>query len=115
MVFLVLLFTAFPAKAQETATWEGKLIVGQKNSAIIYYGEESGDLVAFCFRNASKVGQAIFAKCRNGNFCKVTGQVESDPIFCNTAEAWAKRYKLGGFSDTAKIISVKSVKKVRRK
>jgi hypothetical protein len=105
-----------PAKGQTTTeTYTGKLIVGKSNSAIIYYGEQSGDLAAFCFTNNSAVGRAALSKCRNGRMCRFTGQISLTSGACGTAHDWAKRLELGGFSQTATIVSLKSVKIIGRR
>lgn len=118
ILFLLVSFVLIlPVNGQTTsaAAYEGKLIVGKRNSAIIYYGEESGDLAAFCFINKSKVGRAILSKCKNGEQCEFDGQISLSADSCNTAYNWAKSRKLGGFSQSAKIVSLKSVRKVRTK
>ena len=110
---LVLLFSILPSEAQTARfeTWQGKLIVGKLDSAIIYFGSESGDMAAFCFRNKSAVGRAVLSKCRDGQQCKFTGKLLGEASLCNTA------YKLeyANFSYTAQIVSLKSVRKINRK
>ena len=115
LLFLLILFGSILPVAAQTETWTGKLIVGKLDSAIIYYGEQSGDLAAFCFANRSTVGRAVLRKCRNGAQCQFTGRISLTGDLCGTARDWAKRLKLGGFSQTAKIMSLKSVKIIRRR
>ena len=95
--------------------YEGKLVVGKNNSAIIYYGSESGDMAAFCFINESNVGQAILSKCKDKEQCKFSGRITSEGDVCDTAYDYMNRLELGDFSATGKIVSLKSVRKVINK
>ncbi len=116
--FLLLLLLSILSSEAQTAqfeTWQGKLIVGKQDSAIIYYGSESGDRAAFCFTNKSAVGRAVLSKCRNGKQCKFSGKVLGEGSSCNTAYRFMSRFKLGGFSYTGKIVSLKSVRRINKK
>ena len=107
VVFLFLIASSFVVNAQqsETVTYEGQLQVGKSESTIVYLGEESGDLAAFCFMNKSSIGRAILSKCKNKKQCKFSGRVD-----------WSSSCSItGGFSARAKIVSLKSVKKITRK
>jgi hypothetical protein len=107
VVFLFLLAPSFVVNAQqsETVTYEGQLQVGKRESTIIYLGEESGDLAAFCFPNKSSVGRTILSKCKNKELCKFVGRVN-----------WSGSCSIsGGFSARAKIVLLKSVRKLVRK
>ncbi len=111
VVFLSLIASSFVANAQqsETVIYEGQLVVGKGESTIVYLGEESGDLAAFCFMNKSSIGRAILSKCKNKEQCKFSGRVD-----------WSKSCSISGsisgnFSARAKIVSLKSVRKLARK
>ncbi len=115
--FLLVLFLSTPTSTAQTAqteTWQGRLVVGKKDSAIIYYGSESGDLAAFCFKNKSVVGRSVLSKCKNGIQCKFSGKVLGEDSLCNTAYQFIKPYKQG-FSYTGTIISLKSVRIINKK
>ena len=107
VAFLFLIAPGFVANAQqsEKAAYEGQLQVGKHESAIIYLGDETGDLAAFCFPNRSSVGRAILSKCKNREQCKFSGRVDWNGSCSIT----------GDFSARAKIVSLKSVRKVVRK
>ncbi|HVE59690.1 MAG TPA: hypothetical protein VNB22_22960 [Pyrinomonadaceae bacterium] len=103
-ILTILLAFGLTASAQNTerVTYQGKLIVGARESIIMYLGSESGDLAGFCFPNKSSVGRTILSKCKNGQQCKFTGKVN-----------WSKSctYK-ENYSAQAGIISVTSVRKI---
>lgn len=117
LCLLLILLSILPSYAQtgKIESWEGELIVGRQDSAIIYYGSESGDMAAFCFTNKSAVGRAILSKCKDGEQCIFSGKLVGEGSLCNTAYAFMSRLKLGGFSYTAKIVSLKSVRKISKK
>jgi hypothetical protein len=108
IVLLILLTFGLNISGQDDKfyTYQGRLEVGKNESTIIYLGEESGDLAAFCFANKSAVGRLIFSKCKNGDICKITGKFD-----------FSKNCSIEGgmFSAKAGIVSVKSVKRVGRK
>ncbi len=107
VVFLFLFAPSFAANGQQTdsVTYEGQLEVGKRESTIVYLGEETGDLAAFCFTNKSSIGRAILSKCKNRGRCKFSGRVD-----------WSKSCSISGsFSARAKIVSLKSVRKLVRK
>ena len=107
VVFLFLIAPGFVANGQqsEIVTYEGQLQVGKRESTIVYLGEETGDLAAFCFMNNSSIGRAILSKCKNKEQCKFSGRVD-----------WSKSCSIsGGFSARAKIVSLKSVRKLVHK
>ena len=88
----------------ESVTYSGELQVGKTNSVILYVGMESGDYAAFCFKNSSKVGRAILAKCKNREQCQFTGEVVDGPCKVPGLEA--------SLSASGRIVSIKSVKKL---
>lgn len=107
VVFLFLIAHCFMANGQqtETVTYEGQFKVGKRESTIVYLGEETGDLAAFCFTNKSSIGRAILSRCKNKGRCKFSGRVD-----------WNSSCSIrGGFSARAKIIALKSVRKLVRK
>jgi hypothetical protein len=63
---------ATPASDSDNEPVSGELQVGKTESVILYAGEETGDYAAYCFTNASEVGRAILAKCKNKDQCEVT-------------------------------------------
>ncbi|HZH34695.1 MAG TPA: cystatin domain-containing protein [Pyrinomonadaceae bacterium] len=91
----------------ELVTYQGTLQLGKTGSAIVYVGEESGDVAAFCFTNNSEVGRAIMAACRNGGQCEFTGKVDG--------EAACKIKDERDLSASGRITSVKSVKRIAPK
>jgi hypothetical protein len=89
----------------EVVTYQGQLKTGKYESTIIYVGSESGDLAAFCFANNSRVGRTILSKCQDKGQCHFSGKVD-----------WEKPCGIkGDFSARARIISVKTVKKLVNK
>src|SRR5215203_4786850 len=104
-IAILLIVPAFgiTASAQtEPVTYQGKLIIGESESIIMYLGAESGDLAGFCFPNKSTVGRTILAKCKNGQQCKFTGKVN-----------WSTSYNYKeNFSAQARIVSVTSVRRI---
>ena len=90
------------AQNSEYVTRQGQLKIGKTESVIIYLSEETDELWGFCFRNKSAAGRAILAKCRNGEECEFTGKVNSN-LNCAPEE---------GVNGNARIISVKSVRKI---
>lgn len=85
----------------ESATFKGQLEVGKLESAIMYLGEETGDVAAFCFLNNSEAGRAVLAACKNGEQCEFTGKVDYEKV-C--------KIKAENLSASAKIVSIESVK-----
>ena len=88
----------------ESETYNGTLEVGRTGSAIVYVGEETGDVAAFCFTNNSEVGRAVLAACRNGGQCEFTGKIDY--------EAACKIKDERGLSASGKITSIESVKRI---
>ena len=115
LLFLALLILPVNGQTTRSETWEGKLVVGEEDSAIIYYGSESGDLAAFCFANNSAAGRAILAKCKHGEQCKFSGKISSVGNLCHTANEYVNRLKMGGYSFTGQIVSLNWVRKIKRK
>ncbi len=107
VVFLFLIAPSFSTNGQqsEMVTYEGQLQFGKRESTIVYLGEETGDLAAFCFTNKSSIGRTILSKCKNKELCKFSGRVNWNSS-CSIS---------GGFSARAKIVSLKSVRKLVRK
>ncbi len=107
VVLLLLLVPNLVASSQqiESVAYEGQLQVGKRESTIVYLGKESGDLAAFCFTNKSSVGRAILSKCKDGEQCKFRGRIDWN-ISCSIK---------GHFSAQAKIVSLKSVRRLVRK
>ena len=100
-MFLSLTSLTLAGKQIDFVTYQGQLQVNKNESAIIYLGDKTGDLAAFCFDNRSTAGRAILSKCKNREQCVFSGQVD-----------WGKSCDIkGNFSASAKIISVKSVKR----
>ena len=106
LLFILFLSVSIDAQTGKYETWKGKLVIGTQDSAIIYYGSESGDLAAFCFKNKSTVGRAILGRCKNGEQCQFTGKLSSNSAICNTAYKFSQ-----GYSFTGEIILIKSVRK----
>ncbi len=95
--------SAQSAGGSEPVTFEGTLEKGEKSSAIIYVGMETGDVAAFCFKNASKAGRAILKVCKNGEGCKFTGRLGAGS--CKLKDG--RR-----LSDSGPILSVSSVSRI---
>jgi len=112
LIFLILFSSSLVADGQQPdlVTYKGKLQVGKNESTIIYLGEETGDLAAFCFANKSAVGRALLSKCKNGEVCKFSGRVKWGKA-CKFKGNFSKSTEIGDFSAEAKIVSVKSVRK----
>ena len=102
-LLIVLAFVAGAfAQNAEKVIYQGQLKIGKTESIIIYLSAETDDLLGFCFRNKSRVGRAILAKCRNGQECEFTGKVD-----------WSRHCAFDeGFQSEAEIISVTKVRKV---
>jgi hypothetical protein len=62
------------AEGAEAVT--GTLQVGDKESLLLYFGEESGDYAAWCFENDSDAGRAILAAGEAGQKFEVTGKID---------------------------------------
>jgi hypothetical protein len=103
--FLLASTLAASSRLTESVAYEGQLRIGKNESTIVYLGEETGDLAAFCFSNKSSVGRAVLSKCKNGEQCKFSGRVDWK-ISCSIK---------GNFSARAKIVSIRSVRKILRK
>lgn len=58
----------------EAETFSGTLQVGKTESAILYFGEESGDYAGYCFKNNSEVGKTVLKVCKDGEKCEVIGK-----------------------------------------
>lgn len=54
----------------------GTLQVGEKESVILYFGEESGDYAGWCFENDSPAGKQILSACKDGQSVEVTGTID---------------------------------------
>ena len=66
LIFLLLLLPGFVVRGQTTEliALEGRLPFEKGESTIVYLGDETGDLAAFCFLNKSKVGRLFLSKCK---------------------------------------------------
>ncbi|MBC7912348.1 MAG: hypothetical protein H7Y30_17710 [Pyrinomonadaceae bacterium] len=95
------------AFAPESETYAGELQVGKTQSVILYFGAESGDYAAFCFKNNSAVGRAILAACKDKQQCQFTGEVTGGECKVPGLEA--------DLSASSKIVSIKSVKSLAAK
>jgi hypothetical protein len=90
------------AQNSEKVIYQGQLTAGKIESIVIYLSAETDDLLGFCFRNKSRVGRAILAKCRNGQECEFTGKVD-----------WRRHCAFGeSFQSEAEIVSVTKVRKI---
>jgi hypothetical protein len=99
VAFLFLIAPCFVVNGQqsETVTYEGQLQVGKRESTIVYLGEETGDLAAFCFTNKSSIGRAILSKCKNKEQCRFSGRVDWSGILLSKAENVCGRWQSGRF------------------
>jgi Aspartic acid proteinase inhibitor len=94
--------------ANESETFAGKLEVGKTGSLILYFGAESGDYAAFCFKNNSEAGRAILNACKNGEQCEFTGDIDySTPCKVKTLKA--------DLSASGEIVAVSSVRSLTAK
>jgi hypothetical protein len=89
----------------DTVTFKGRLRSNEAESTILYYGVESGDLAGFCFENDSDIGRTVLTKCKAGDLCEFTGEVD-----------WNQQCPFGGgmFSAQARVTKLKSVRKVAK-
>lgn len=81
----------------------GTLEIGKTVSAILYFGEESGDYAGYCFTNNSAAGKKILAACKNNEECEVSGKLDYESA-CKVPGLEAD------LSSSGKIISVTSAK-----
>lgn len=88
-------------------TVRGELQTGKTDSVILYFGEESGDYAAYCFKNDSEEGKAILAKCKNGEQCEIVATTTADACKVPGLEA--------DLSASFKITKVDSVKSLGRR
>lgn len=91
-------------KKTEFITQQGMVRTDGKESTILYLGEETGDLAGFCFANDSEVGRLITEACKKGDLCEFSGEVDWTEKNCPFGN--------GTFSAQARILSIKSVKKI---
>jgi hypothetical protein len=96
-----------PAKG-DAGEVEGELQKGNKDSVILYFGEESGDYAGYCFANDSDAGKAIMAACKDGEKCKVVGTIDG------TAKCAVPGLE-ADLSDSGRITAVKSAKSLGKK
>lgn len=90
--------------APEGDTIQGELQTGKTDSVILYFGEESGDYAAYCFKNNSEAGKAILAGCKNGEQCEVAGTTDGESCKVPGLEA-----DLSASFRITKVVSVKSL------
>ena len=91
-------------KKTEFITQQGMVRTDGKESTILYLGDETGDLAGFCFANDSEVGRLIIEACKKGDLCEFSGEVDWTEKNCPFGN--------GTFSAQARILSIKSVKKI---
>ena len=82
LIFLLLLLPGFVVRGQTTEliALEGRLPFEKGESTIVYLGDETGDLAAFCFLNKSKVGRLFLSKCKNGEQCQFGGRLIGESL-----------------------------------
>jgi hypothetical protein len=90
-------------------TFKGTLHAGKAESYMVYVGEQSGDLAAFCFANDSEAGRAILAACKDGETCEFTGKVDQGQE-CKVDKETQKV-----LSGSGRVLSVTSVKSLSPK
>lgn len=90
-------------KNYDSGSVSGTLEIGKTVSAILYFGEESGDYAGYCFTNNSAAGKKILATCKKGEKCEVSGKMDYESS-CKVPGLEAD------LSNSGKIISVTSVK-----
>lgn len=91
-------------KKTEFITQQGMVRTDGKESTILYLSEQTGDLAGFCFTNDSEVGRLISETCKKGDLCEFSGEVDWTEKNCPFGN--------GTFSAQARILSIKSVKKI---
>ncbi len=96
--------TAEKPSTGESVTFKGRLHSNEKESTILYYGEESGDLAGFCFDNDSDAGRRILAACKAGEICEFSGEVDYSATDCPFDE--------GRFSAEGRITKLTSARAV---
>lgn len=64
--------------SDDETSFSGTLHRGKVHSYVHYFGEESGDTLAWYFDNRSPAGKAILATCRPARPCHVTATTTSD-------------------------------------
>ncbi|MGC2235888.1 MAG: hypothetical protein WA584_06985 [Pyrinomonadaceae bacterium] len=93
-----------PTDKSDAEKIDGQLQTGKTESLILYVGKESGDYAAYCFPNDSDAGRKIFAECKDGDQCEVTGEVAEGKCTVPGLEA--------NLSASARFVNVLSVKKL---
>jgi hypothetical protein len=88
---------------------DGQLHRGRTSSYILYFGPQSGDYAAYCFDNNSDVGRSILAACKDGDQCRVKGEITDDAA----CKAPGLEADLSARGRIVKINSVKSLGKQR--
>lgn len=91
--------------AADGDTIQGELQTGKTDSVILYFGEESGDYAAYCFKNDSEAGKAILAECKNGEQCEIVGTTDGD----NACKVPGLEADLSASFKITKVDSVKSL------
>jgi hypothetical protein len=99
---------ATPADS-ESENVSGELTVGKTESVILYVGMETGDYAAYCFTNASEVGRAILAKCKNKDQCEVTATLGDGGGSCKVSGLEAT------LSAEFRILKVNTIKSLGRR
>lgn len=90
-------------KKTEFITQQGMIRTDGKESTILSLNEDTGDVAGFCFINDSEIGRLIADTCKKGDLCEFSGEVDWTEKNCRGSEA---------FTSQARILSIKSVKKI---
>lgn len=98
LLTMIFLFGINASAQDEAVTFEGTLQIGKTDSVILYFGMESGDYAAYCFKNDSAVGRVILNACKDDELCQFTGKVVDSPCQVPGLEA--------DLSASGKIVSV---------
>lgn len=91
-------------KDKEFVTQQGMIRTDGKESTILSFSEETGDVTGFCFKNDSAIGRSLENACKKGDLCEFSGEVDWTETNCPFGN--------GTFSAQARILSIKSVKKI---
>jgi hypothetical protein len=93
---LLTLLTGSPVIADEYQNeFNGVLKVGKQYSYIFYFGEQSGDTVAYFFKTQSAVGQQIMSVCKNNQRCSGNASLRmEDKIPKEIPETTSGTYKI---------------------
>ena len=97
---LPILTFSFSANAEDYQTeFSGVLKTGKQYSYIFYFGQESGDTVAYFFESKSKVGKKILSVCKNDKPCSGFGKTKlEDKIPKEIPETTSGTYKITSIS-----------------